>query len=80
MVYFEDDQIDTEVIEKCPKINQLDEIMKHLINRVTYSTTKAPVTQLLSIVNSTEFNSFKIEAIRQKVFQAIQGFIKPYSQ
>ena len=67
MVYFEDDKIDTEVIEKSPKINQLDEIMKHLINRVTYSTTKAPVTQLVSIVNSTEFNSFKIEAIRQKV-------------
>ena len=55
--------------------------MSHLTTRVTYSKglIKAPVAQLLSIVNMDAFTRFPNQQIRRKVFELIHGFIKGYS-
>ena len=59
MVYLESDLVGANIAQN-PKIAQLDEIMTHLTSRVTYSKggVKAPVIQLLNIVNMEEFSTF----------------------
>lgn len=81
LVYMEDDMVNANLAQN-PKIAQLDEIMQHLTSRVTYSkgAVKAPITQLLNIVNTEEFARFENAAIKTKVLGLVYGFIKGYSQ
>ena len=77
MVYLEEDLVGANLAQN-PKIAQLDEIMTHLTSRVTYSKggVKAPVTQLLAIINTEEFTTSANLQIKAKVFNLIHGFIK----
>ena len=78
LVYMEDDMVNADIANN-PKIAQLDEIMQHLTTRVTYSQVKAPVTQILNIVNTPEWARFENNQIKTKVLGLVYGFIKPYS-